>query len=625
MTAAAPLALAIQPHVHALGWTLVHSVWQVSLIAAALFLLLEALRNARATTRYAAACTALGLIAATALVTYAILIGRESVAVFPAGFLAGGALTFGVAGTTALIMPSVVLAWCVGVAVASARLLNGLVQIQRIRREASRLPNDGWQETVDRLGGRLGLCTAVRVVESAAASVPTVIGWMRPVILMPAAAVMGLTPQQLEVVIAHELAHIRRHDYLVNLLQCVMETLLFYHPGVWWISGRIREEREYCCDDLVVAVCGDPIGYATTLTNLEAMRGAQPHLGLASTGGPLMKRVTRLVGSPVATRRRAVLWIAPLAGLVALAALAALAGKVVSGTHQKSDTAASEPQRVSVVLDDGSSAELTVALDGAETPAAASEPQRVSVVLDDGSSAELTVVLDGAEMPAAASEPQRVSVVLDDGSSAELTVALVGAETPAAASAKAPGILELPELVTEVAPAQFEITAEQVEGDTQEPEAFEIALEDATGELHFVVHLSDDEAAAPADADSAGFLIELVPQVSDEAPIHVMFTDADGVGGEADVVLDEFAPIDAEPQSPSAPVTADVRTSEGVLHVVFQETPAAGEQPKVDAGVEQLPPANDAPVKGSLRRVESTKSAPNKPAKKVRPHSKRER
>ena len=594
MTAAAPLALAIQPHVHALGWTLVHSVWQVSLIAAALFLLLEALRNARATTRYAAACAALGLIAATALVTYAILIGRESVAVFPAGFLAGGALTFGVAGTTALIMPSVVLAWCVGVAVASARLLNGLVQIQRIRREASRLPNDGWQETVDRLGGRLGLCTAVRVVESAAASVPTVIGWMRPVILMPAAAVMGLTPQQLEVVIAHELAHIRRHDYLVNLLQCVMETLLFYHPGVWWISGRIREEREYCCDDLVVAVCGDPIGYATTLTNLEAMRGAQPHLGLASTGGPLMKRVTRLVGSPVATRRRAVLWIAPLAGLVALAALAALAGKVVSGTHQKSDTAASEPQRVSVVL-------------------------------DDGSSAELTVVLDGAEMPAAASEPQRVSVVLDDGSSAELTVALVGAETPAAASAKAPGILELPELVTEVAPAQFEITAEQVEGDTQEPEAFEIALEDATGELHFVVHLSDDEAAAPADADSAGFLIELVPQVSDEAPIHVMFTDADGVGGEADVVLDEFAPIDAEPQSPSAPVTADVRTSEGVLHVVFQETPAAGEQPKVDAGVEQLPPANDAPVKGSLRRVESTKSAPNKPAKKVRPHSKRER
>ena len=92
--------------------------------------------------------------------------------------------------------------------------------------------------------------------------VPTVIGWLRPVVLMPASALSGMGPQQLEAILAHELAHIRRHDYLVNLLQTVVETLLFYHPAVWWLSGRIRVERENCCDDLAVSLCGDPYAYA---------------------------------------------------------------------------------------------------------------------------------------------------------------------------------------------------------------------------------------------------------------------------------------------------------------------------------------------------------------------------
>ena len=89
--------------------------------------------------------------------------------------------------------------------------------------------------------------------------VPTVIGWLRPVVLVPASALAGMTPQQLEAILAHELAHIRRHDYLVNLLQTLVETLLFYHPAVWWLSRRIRIERENCCDDLAVSLCGDPV------------------------------------------------------------------------------------------------------------------------------------------------------------------------------------------------------------------------------------------------------------------------------------------------------------------------------------------------------------------------------
>src|SRR2546422_656218 len=110
---------------------------------------------------------------------------------------------------------------------------------------------------VARLAARLRIRRPVRVLESAVVQVPAVIGWLRPVILLPASALTGLTPLQLDALVAHELAHVRRYDYLVNLIQSVIETLLFYHPAVWWASQQVREEREHCCDDLAVVVCGD--------------------------------------------------------------------------------------------------------------------------------------------------------------------------------------------------------------------------------------------------------------------------------------------------------------------------------------------------------------------------------
>ncbi len=142
-----------------------------------------------------------------------------------------------------------------------------------------------------------------------------VIGWVRPVILLPASALTGLTPQQLEAIIAHELAHIRRHDYLINMLQALVETLLFYHPAVWWVSRRIRQEREHCCDDLAVAVCGDAFAYARALLEMERLRAAGPQLAVAANGGLLMNRIQRLIGAqPQHTNRFAGLF----AGVIAL-------------------------------------------------------------------------------------------------------------------------------------------------------------------------------------------------------------------------------------------------------------------------------------------------------------------
>ena len=98
---------------------------------------------------------------------------------------------------------------------------------------------------------------AIRVAQSAAVQVPSVIGWLRPVVLLPMSALTGLTPGQLESILAHELAHIRRHDYVINVLQSAAEVLLFYHPACWWLSRRMRVEREHCCDDAAIEVCGD--------------------------------------------------------------------------------------------------------------------------------------------------------------------------------------------------------------------------------------------------------------------------------------------------------------------------------------------------------------------------------
>jgi hypothetical protein len=148
----------------------------------------------------------------------------------------------------------------------------------------------------------MGIRRSVRVVQSTVVQVPTTLGWIRPVVLLPVGCLTRFSTGQWEAIIAHELAHIRRHDYLVNLVQSALEAFLFYHPAVWWISSQIRLERENCCDDLAVRASGDPLGYAKALTELEVWRGSVSALALSATGGPLLTRIRRLLGEPPATR-----------------------------------------------------------------------------------------------------------------------------------------------------------------------------------------------------------------------------------------------------------------------------------------------------------------------------------
>ena len=155
------------------------------------------------------------------------------------------------------------------------------------------------------------------------------VGWLRPVVLMPASALIGLGADQIEALLAHELAHIRRNDYLVNLFQTAAETLFFFHPAIWWLNGRIREERENCCDDLAVEVCGNRRAYARALTDLEQLRGTAPRFAMAAGGGSLLRRVERLLNitqRPVSTP---IGWPAS-AGIAATLLFAVLAANAVA-------------------------------------------------------------------------------------------------------------------------------------------------------------------------------------------------------------------------------------------------------------------------------------------------------
>ncbi len=223
-------------------------------------------------------------------------------------------------------LPWFVAAWLTGVSILSLRLLVGWRTVHRLRSVAVTPAAEAWQARMRDLAARLRVTRTVRLVESALVDVPTVIGWLRPMILVPASALTGLTPRELEAILAHELAHVRRHDYLVNLMQTVIETLLFYHPAVWWLSGRIREEREHCCDDLAVEACGSRLAFAQALTTMEELRSRDIRhrpaaLALAADGGSLLARIRRLALGSAADARRSNWWGASLISLAFVAVL----------------------------------------------------------------------------------------------------------------------------------------------------------------------------------------------------------------------------------------------------------------------------------------------------------------
>lgn len=354
--------------VETLGWSLIHFLWQGAAVAMLLAAALYAMRGRSPNVRYLTACVAFAAMAVCPVGTFAWLwttsrsTGVEDAAAVAPALVdllretdavaarmenptdSDGSRSVGVSperpspsATTASfdigtslrpLTPWVVALWLVGVMGLSARLCFGWLCVERMRRRSVRPVPPEWEERLTRIAERMRVSRPIRLLESALVEAPVVIGALRPIVLVPASAWLGLSPTQLEALLAHELAHVRRYDYALNFVQSVLETLLFYHPAVWWVSRTIRLEREACCDEMALEISGDRRGYAHALVSMEELRGRGRRLAVAASGGLLIDRIRRIVGVPAPQSNRSGWWL-----LAAVAGASVLLAIAMGGAH----------------------------------------------------------------------------------------------------------------------------------------------------------------------------------------------------------------------------------------------------------------------------------------------------
>jgi beta-lactamase regulating signal transducer with metallopeptidase domain len=341
------------PVVERAGWLLVHSLWQFAIVAILAIVLQRATRRRSAVLRYRTLLATMLLLVAMPVVTWfqlsppgppAAMAEIQSVETLPpvppprAAFAPGNgphmhpaeAASVRLAGKTAAQraeptlpqhvsgrsawalpqleqrlhpwLPAIVLVWLAGACLAALRPLWGWYTARRLRTTGVTRVPDAMHVILERTARRLKLDQTVELLQSAWVQSPAVVGYLRPVILLPVCVVTGLPESELELILAHELAHIRRHDYLVNLLQTLAETLFFYHPAVWWLSRQIRNERENCCDDVAMDIAGSRADYARALLAVEELRAVPSRFAVAAGGGSLLARIRRIAGREPAPR-----------------------------------------------------------------------------------------------------------------------------------------------------------------------------------------------------------------------------------------------------------------------------------------------------------------------------------
>ena len=307
-------------HWEALGWTLIHFCWQAAAIALVYKLADLAIPRNRTQARYVLALVALlGMLSASivtlayqeaihrqaAIATHSASAATPTVQIIPrplAVMEMPSAPRQTVQFFASDVMPYLDAFWLVGVFCLTLRTIGGWWLIRKLRHSSLQKASHTLRIGLDRIRLQMGIPRFVDLRLSSRIAGPLTVGVIRPLILLPITALTSLSPEQLEVVLAHELAHIRRADYFWNILQTMIETLFFFHPAVWWISRRLREQRELCCDDIAVQTCQDPAVYAAALLRLEEERKMHLHLAMALDGNQsrvsLRARILRILGDP---------------------------------------------------------------------------------------------------------------------------------------------------------------------------------------------------------------------------------------------------------------------------------------------------------------------------------------
>ncbi|MCD4830640.1 MAG: M48 family metalloprotease [Anaerohalosphaeraceae bacterium] len=371
-----------QEVIQRLGWTLVHFMWQGIAVAIVLAVVLKMMKKSSANLRYIIACIGLAVMVALPIATLSIvevdngiaaqsqiregtnfdivMPGPTKIVKMPVAetvIIAGASMEVEIpfsekfVGVVESSLSTIVGLWMIGVVVLSIWYLGGWCQLQKLRRKSLQLVSQRVQDSMKSIATCLGVNQVIQIAQSALVQTPTVIGWLKPIILLPASALSGLTAEQVEAILAHELAHIKRYDYLVNMLQVVVDILGFYHPAVWWVSRKIRIERENCCDDIAVAVTENKISYAKALVAVEEVRSTMPQLAVAASGGSLLERISRLLGKEQ-THKESRGWLGSIIAVLLVMAILIPACLAISGsdsnepsiakTQQKVDTTASE-------------------------------------------------------------------------------------------------------------------------------------------------------------------------------------------------------------------------------------------------------------------------------------------
>lgn len=313
---------------YALGWTVIHSLWQAFVITFAVGVLLIMLQQKTAKVRYMIAHAGLWVIFATALSTFCIyydfsrppsgLVVIPEIENLPSTLFVETTAQEDIASVTPPSfswqgfknycnnnMYIIVTLWFMGVVVFLLKILGSISYVYYLRNRMNFPADEYWQETLDTLRKKINLNQYVELVESAFVRSPIVVGHLKPMILFPIGAINRLSNHEVEAILAHELAHILRHDYLYNIIQNVIEALFYYHPAVWWLSFQIRTERENCCDDVAISICGSAVTYAKSLVSVQEMAYYSPQLAMAFAGKSrkkqLLLRVQRILNQPKST------------------------------------------------------------------------------------------------------------------------------------------------------------------------------------------------------------------------------------------------------------------------------------------------------------------------------------
>jgi len=325
----------------ALAWTLLHSIWQAALIAGILAIVFRIINKNNARLRYAMASLGLLLILISAALTFLFALPEKTLV----HSMEASGISLVVTDThktvfswewlksllpTQILFPILLRTWLAGVVFLSIKMLTNYINACRLKNHKAFTLNASHYALVQSLIKRFKISRKVVFRESALVDSPSLIGYFKPVILLPISLLSGIPDNQLEIIIAHELAHIRRHDYLVQFIQGIIEVLFFYHPVVWWLSSVVNTEREHICDDLAVKVCGESLTLIKALNNMESIRKKQPELILNFSGkkASLLHRVRRILNPHVVAHPKlersllSVVFVFALSGLVLFSNLA---------------------------------------------------------------------------------------------------------------------------------------------------------------------------------------------------------------------------------------------------------------------------------------------------------------